>query len=246
MKMKTKLLAACAFLGGMFMASCGEQDHHELWIAYPSQGYSILFADQRVDSISFVTFDSWKINPREEWIKVNGQSYGTINHSNEKRYWITSELEFAQNTTGHSRIGTVDVQSYDYQVGAMYLQFGYLDITHPSPKAEKFYSDTTIPDSVSFCLTADSTLTPVDSLSFYAHDGWEIAYKEGAETEWLTVGKTRGRDGKNSVELKFQENPDTASRHTILLLTSGRVTNEIKVVQPGKKKEETSDDNVVD
>ena len=151
--MKTRLLAACTFVSGLFMASCGDMDQHQLMIAYPAQGYSILFADQTVDSISFLTFDSWKIIiHNNEWIRVTGDESGTIKHDNDKRYWVTTELEFAPNTNRHSRIGAVEVQSYDYQVGARYLQFGHLDITRPSAKVETKLPNSTIPDSVSFCL----------------------------------------------------------------------------------------------
>lgn len=237
--MKTRLLAACTFVSGLFMASCGDMDQHQLMIAYPAQGYSILFADQTVDSISFMTFDSWKIiSHNNDWIRVNGDGSGSIKHDINKRYWITSELEFAPNTTNHSRIGVVEVQSYDYQVGAKYLQFGHLDITRPSAKVETLLTGSTIPDSVSFCL-ADSAFILTDSLCFYVHNRWKLVRKNGDEqVDWVQFDKEEGSAGRSRLIVTFQENKDTTDRSVVFELKSGKVSNDITIKQFGRKKKE--------
>ena len=237
--MKTRLLAACTFVSGLFMASCGDMDQHQLMIAYPAQGYSILFADQTVDSISFLTFDSSKIIiHNDEWIRVTGDESGTIKHDNDKRYWVTTELEFAPNTNRHSRIGAVEVQSYDYQVGARYLQFGHLDITRPSAKVETKLPNSTIPDSVSFCL-ADSAFILTDSLCFDVHNAWELVRKDnGEQVDWVKFDKQYGKPGRNRLIVTFEENEDTTDRSVVFELKSGRVSNDITIKQFGRKKKE--------
>ncbi len=236
MKTKTKFLAAFALVGGLFMASCAEEGQHQLMIGYPAQGYSILHADEMTDSIMFVTFDSWKVTPLQtDWIRVNGKDNGTIKHDDTKRYWIKVNLEFAPNTTAHTRIGAVSVRSYEYEVGAKYLQYGHLDIFHPSAKAETFMSGSTIPDSVSFCL-ADSANVPNDSLCFRVENRWELAFV-GEQPEWLALDAQEGRAGRNRVNLTFEANTDTIARRAVVRLTSGRVSNDIEILQHGRKKE---------
>ena len=238
MKMKTKLLAAFAMAGGLFVTSCGDMDQHQLMIVYPAQGYSVLYADESADSISFVTFDSWRVRPNEpDWIRLTGEETGNIKYDNTKRYWITCELEFAPNTSNKTRLGTVEVFSYEYSVGAKYLQYGHLDISHPEAEVENFREGSTIPETVKFCLT-DSAFVPSDSLCFNVHQRWNLAYKDGQAPSWLKISEMEGTPGKNTLELTFEENLSTEPRSTVLLLTSGRVTNEIKIEQLGRKKKE--------
>lgn len=236
--MKTKFFAVCAFISSLFAVSCGDLDNHELAVVYPAQGYRILYADHTCDSICFVTFDSWRVRPHDEWIRLTGKESGTIKYDNSKRYLISSELEFAPNTTNQTRIGTVEVNSYDYAVGAKYIQFGHLEITHPVAMVDSLRPESTIPHSVSFCLR-DSAFVLADSLCFDVHNVWTLKCKDGEQLpSWITLGKTSGNSGKNSVALTFQENMELTPRSTVLTLTSGRVTNEIKIEQLGRKKKE--------
>ncbi len=236
MKTKTKFLATFALLGGLFMASCNEEGRHQLSIVYPAQGYRILHADEVADSIMFVTFDSWKVTAyQSDWIRVTHNEKGTIQNDGVSAHIITSDLQFAPNATRHSRIGWVTINSYEYQVGAKYLQYGHLDINRPSAKAETFMSGSTIPDSVSFCL-ADSSYTTADSLCFRVQNHWELEFVD-EQPEWISADKMYGHSGRNRVNLTFQANPDTTARRTKVRLTSGRVSNDIEIVQHGRKKE---------
>ena len=237
--MKTRLLAACTFVSGLFMASCGDMDQHQLMIAYPAQGYSILFADQTVDSISFLTFDSWKIIPHANWISLTGDNEGGIKYDYAKRYWITSELKFEPNTTNRTRLGAVEVISYEYHTGATYYQYGHLDIYRPIPKVEKYYKDSRlIPDSVSFCL-ADSAFILTDSLCFDVHNAWELVRKDnGEQVDWVKFDKQYGKPGRNRLIVTFEENEDTTDRSVVFELKSGRVSNDITIKQFGRKKKE--------
>ena len=131
----------------------------------------------------------------------------------------------------------VEVFSYEYSVGAKYLQYGHLDISHPEAEVEKFREGSTIPETVKFCLT-DSAFVPSDSLCFNVHQRWNLAYKDGQAPSWLKISEMEGTPGKNTLELTFEENLSTEPRSTVLLLTSGRVTNEIKIEQLGRKKKE--------
>lgn len=237
--MKTKILAACALLGGLFMASCNEQGQHQLLIAYPAQGYSILYADETIDSISFLTFDSWRVIPREsEWIRLTGDDHGNIKHDDTKRYWITCELQFKQNNTNATRLGTVEVFSYEYSVGANYLQYGHLEISHPAPDVVTLRPGSTIPETVSFCVS-DSAFVRSDSLCFRVRDRWKLTCKDNAELpSWVTLSKTEGTMGKHKIDIAFEENLSVDPRSVVLQLTSGNVTNDIKIEQLGRKLKE--------
>ena len=55
---------------------------------------------------------------------------------------------------------------------------------------------------------------------------------EGETPEWVTLEKTSGERGKNSVKLSFSENTDvTKTREAKLRLTSGVVSNIITIQQ---------------
>lgn len=234
-----KAFAACAgVLGSVLLASCGDQDQHQLGIAYPLTGYSILYADQTADSICFLTFDSWRVSVFEkDWMRVeDGKDNGTIKHDDNKLYYISVPLEFAPNTTHHSRIGEVDVRSYEYIVGARYLQYGHLNISNPLPKDESLMNGTTVPDSVSFTLNCAADAVS-DTLVFSVRGGWELTFVD-AKPEWIDLEKEYGARGRNRVELTFTKNTESEERSATVRLTSGRVTNDIKIVQEGKKEEE--------
>ncbi len=239
MKTKTRFLAAFALMGSLFVASCGEQSQHQLMIGYPAQGYSILHADEVEDSIMFLTYDSWKVaSYQTDWMRVDGNDHGNIKHDDTKRYWITVFLAFLPNTTNPSRLGTMSVRSYEYEVGARYLQYGHLDISRPVAEVEKFMSGSTIPDSVSFCLT-DSASISTDSLCFRVQNRWTLEFV-GEQPEWVKPDAFEGRAGRNRVNLTFEANPDTTARRAVLRLTSGKgdyaVSNDINIVQKGRKK----------
>ncbi len=97
-------------------------------------------------------------------------------------------------------------------------------------------SGSTIPDSVSFCL-ADSAYVPNDSLCFRVENRWTLEFV-GGQPEWLEADAMEGRAGRNRVNLTFVANPDTTARRAVVRLTSGRVSNDIDIVQYGRKKED--------
>ena len=231
--MKKSLFICSVLLGSAWMASCGENDVHELWVGYPN-GISTLYADDTQDSIGFYTYDSWRVTPMASWISMVGNNSGNLVHDNFKRYYVCTELKMERNTTGRSRLGTVLVSSYDYQASGIYLQLGTLNISHPQYTIKNFLQNTYLPDSVAYAIN-DSSFVTADSICFNVKQSWTLAFKDGQQPQWVKLSSTQGYAGKNQVDLTVEENPDTTARTTTLVLQSGGICNEIDIRQLGLK-----------
>ena len=229
-----KIFYLCSvLLGSAWMASCGENDTHQLCVVYPD-GVSTLFADDTRDSIAFYTFDSWKATPMAPWISMKGAGSGNIVHDNMKRYYVSTELTMERNTTGHSRLGTVMVNSYEYAASGIYLQLGTLNITHPQYTIKRYVQGTYLPDSVAYAIS-DSSFVTADSICFDVRQPWTLSFKNGEQPQWVALSASKGYAGKNQVDLTFEENSDTTARIATLLLQSGNICNEIDIRQLGMK-----------
>ena len=229
--MKKKVYSVCAFAAALLLfASCHKDpENHSLFVVYPNpaQPYDgLLFAEEEEDSIVFETFDSYKAVPMDEWITIEaGESY-EVKYDYRNLYAFTTLVSFEPNTTGKSRRGTVRIDSYDYSSAAVFLQLGYMDITHPMPKA-----DTLLADSVTFDLNVNLTSTE-DSICFNVTKPWTLTFAENADQTWAVIDKTSGAAGKNRVNLTVTPNEDTENgRTTVLALKCGEVTNLINIRQ---------------
>ncbi|MBO7067264.1 MAG: BACON domain-containing protein [Bacteroidaceae bacterium] len=222
-----KLYLMCAALASLcFFSSCSNKsEYHGLNILYPSQ-YKILYADEESDSLVFETYDNSELYPLANWIEIiEGSSYDVT--YNNRMYVLVSKLSFAPNTTGRTRRGAVQVNSYEYSSAAVYCQLGCLNISHPLPDIN---DPTQIPDTVSFDLTVDAAAVE-DSICFSVSKAWTIDYAENADRSWATIDKTGGVAGDGSVLLTFEPNTDMQKRTTSFVLKSGGVTNTINVIQ---------------
>lgn len=231
--MKKSLLLVCSLLA--FVTSCvKEPETHQLIL---EKHFSTLYADHTIDSLVFYTFDSWDVTPLNEWIAIEGSSVGKIQYNSGRRYRCVVGLMVTPNTTGKTRDGYVRVSSYDYVSNAIYLQNGWLNITRPAYKVESYFDEgKTVPESVSFTLTVDAQ-TEKDNLTFEVQNGWSLAF-EGTAPDWVTLEKTFGDKGKNTVDLVFTPNSDVDNaREAKLRLTSGAVSNVITIQQRPTKKD---------
>lgn len=230
-KMNRLYLILASFVYFSFFSSCNksEIDNHGLYVLYPSTN-KILYADQVNDSLVFQTFDSYEVIPyKSDWITVTAGASYSVNYDPRKLYTFTTLLEFTQNTTGITRVGSVKIDSYEYSSAGVYFQLGFSDITHPAPK----YSDPTqvIPESASFEMDVDAT-SEEDSICFTVSQPWTLDFEENADRTWATIDKVAGQKGYNKVSVTFTPNTDMVNmRSTAFILKCGDVKNLIKITQ---------------
>ncbi len=225
----TVLMLAGAMLG---MVSCNkDSSFHATRIDYPYNG--LLYADQTLDSIIFSTSDDWSLACPFSWIHIQGNTQGQIKEKM-ALYTLCNHVEFDANTTDSTRIGHIELASY-YNAAALYVQLGFIEITHPVYTVKHYYGNTNVPTKVTFTM-ADSASVMLDSICFNARKDWNLELSADGGSQWVTASKTSGHAGKQSVRINMQQNPDTLARETKAILTSGTVKNVITIRQYGKPK----------
>lgn len=234
--MRNIFYAFCAFVALCSLQSClKDQDNHQLLVVYPN-GCSLLYADQTVDSISFYSFDSWKVTPEKSWITTSSEDNYRVNYDRDTRYLSTCYLNVEPNTTGKARIGTVAVDSYDYTCYGIYYQFSFLNISHPSYSIKSYFdnSNYSLPDTVVFVLV-DSSYVTTDSIAFDVEKSWTLEIPR-EDAGWIQASQTSGKAGHNCVKLTLQENQGYENRKTIMKLSSSGITNDVVLHHFGKPK----------
>ena len=230
--MNKKSVASALLLASvmMHMVSCNKDtSFHAASVDYPYFG--TLFADQTQDSIIFTTTDDWSLLTPHSWIHIQGNTTGTVKESM-AIYTLCNKVNFDENTTDSTRIGHIQLNSY-YNLAAAYIQYGFINITHPDYKVESFYGNSRVPTKVSFTI-ADSANVSTDSICFIAQKDWKLEIKNEGGDAWVAASKTQGNAGKQSIRLSLTQNPGTQDRETKAILTSGTVKNEITIRQFGK------------
>lgn len=225
--MKKTLLLVCGLLP-LVLSCVKDPETHQLLV---ENRFTTLYADQTIDSLVFYTFDSWSVASATGWLTIDGPSEGEIQYNNSRRYRCRAGVKVTPNTTGETRDGYVYVNSYEYTSTFVRLQYGYLNISRPVCTVEEYMDEgQTEPKKVHHTLIVNAQ-TDEDSLCFTVQNNWSLAF-EGETPEWLTLEKTSGERGKNSVKLSFSENTDvTKTREAKLRLTSGVVSNIITIQQ---------------
>ena len=233
-KYMNKKFAASALLlaGAMFgMVSCNKDtSFHATSVDYPYNG--LLYADQTLDSIIFSTTDDWSLATPFDWIHIQGSLQGQVKDQM-AYYTLSRKVQFDENTTDSTRIGHIELSSY-YNSAALYVQMGFIDISHPRYTVKSYYGNTNVPTKVTFTM-ADSASVTLDSICFNARKDWSLELTNSGSRAWVTANKTSGSAGKQSIRLTMEQNPDTLARETKAILTSGAVRNEITIRQFGQK-----------
>lgn len=233
--MNKKSFASVLLLAGamLSMVSCdNDNTFHATSVDYPY--YATLYADQTQDSIIFTTTDNWSLLTPYDWIHIQGQTQGTVKES-KAIYTLRNKVNFDENTTDSTRLGYIELHSY-YNSAGVYIQLGFIDISHPSYKVKSYYENTNIPTKVTFTQT-DSSYVTKDSICFNARKDWTLEFLGNESQTWITADKVSGHSGKQKVTLSMEENTSTEPREVKAILTSGKVKNEITICQKGKRKD---------
>ena len=100
-----------AALCALVLSACSdaEQSFHQLAFEQPGNLVEELYADQRTDSVVFVSYDPWTATASEEWLVLSPTS-GTTPAGVGVRNIV--RLNFRTNDTGLSRTATINVASY--------------------------------------------------------------------------------------------------------------------------------------
>lgn len=223
-----KKIALYSALGlATLLASCDAKENvfEVAQIAYPT-GVSVLYADQSLDSINFVTTFDWSLSTASDWMHIdaNNQS-GSVPKGYMDARRVNIQID--ANQTGESRYGTVLVNFNGQAVGGRYYQLHYLNVRYPKGTEDGQF------------VLQDSAMQVRDSLVFQTYgDNWTLAFKGDAPT-WMRLeddAVTTGRAGKYVVYYKLDKNETEAERSAVFELNSRGVVTEIKVNQQTKKK----------
>lgn len=233
-------LAASLLLGSCIK----DPTNHVLDVVFPKP-YKVLYADDVADSLKFVTFDSYQLSSLCDWLKVDGQAYGSWSYNPKNFYEITTKLRGSINASGRTRSGAIRIDSYEYVSAAAFYQLGCLQITNPAPQAVPphgsilAYLQPGVPDSVRFELSSKADVEEA-TIEFDVKAGWTLSFAEGADTAtWLTLDKTSGEKGISKVPIRMEPNASlNDARRTALVLTSSGVSNEIRITQLPRKDDE--------
>ena len=230
-----KFCLICASVACLsFFSSCKKSDpeNHCLYVVYPDP-YKILYADQEEDSLIFETFDSYEaLSNQPDWITITAGASYVVNYDPRNFYSFKTLLSFSPNTTSKTRVGAVQVNSYEFSSAAIYYQYGFLNINHPDPTLN--YSDAFgayIPESATYELEIAADAES-DSICFTVANTWTLEFSADADQTWLTLDKTSGEKNHNNVTIRLTQNSDEVNaRTTSLLLKSGEVSNVINIKQ---------------
>lgn len=231
MKKKNYLLPLFTLGICMTLTSCFENSgDHLTQIFYPETGRKTLYADQIKDSLIFVTFDDWKLDTVYSQLSDNQKLKLTLNADDlsgsvPQNHYVRRcvEFTFSPNTSDTIRAVAFNLNSYTFEVGAVYEQVHFHNIERPLRRNYEF-------------LLTDTAEAAVDSVIFEAYTDWTLKVKDAEQNNWISVANPSGTKGNNIVRLNLQKNTSNANRSAILLLTSdNNAQTEIRLTQQKAK-----------
>lgn len=236
MKIKSLFAVAAAALAFTACVDDGGNEYHSTSF-YPMTTSGIqCFADQTVDSVRVISYDSWSLTNTCPWMSIseNGRPAPfTVNipagYSSSNRL----DIQLQPNTTGQLRRDQINVVSSFGKIGTVsqtITQFPYHNVIWPNVKSVSV-NGATVYD---FTLNIDAAGTTGDEtknclkLKLFAPnatltsaEGWvRPKQTEGFETEKVVV-----------VPLAVDANSTDAERTAVLTLSSLGINTQIKVVQ---------------
>lgn len=242
---KITLLGALACFAMLFSACNDESYQHRVAVVYPEGAMGFVYADQTVDSITFLTFDTYRYyavssNP-DNFISISEKNASQkIDNVYYQGYYVTLPVYFKANDTTSPRLGYVAVDSksemddWSGTTYGTYFQANWHCISKPSPNY-KYNKDNSLIESCSHVMR-DSAYQVTDTLQFYAYDKWTLA---SADAEIVAPKITSGMKGWQKVPCDITKNlgSDTI-RTTLLLKSENGAKTTIDFQQAPKKKVE--------
>ncbi len=209
-------LATLAFVGCK-----NEVENHQTWLVRPSSGTSVMtYADQKLDSICFMTTESYTLTSSVDWCKIP-EGFKSLKNPYTNTLVISSvPVQLEANTTGEGRMALINIAAGENTITATVYQYPFLCITYPvRGLMDGVLSELLVPSKT---LTAEVNFTTFDS--------WTLVPKDGTWLHVDTKGQS-GSEGEHKVSLTLDANDSGEIRRDTLLLTSRGVTDKIPVAQ---------------
>ena len=200
-------------------------ENHETTLYRPSSGTSIMaHADQKWDSITFITTESYTLASDVAWCQIPEEFRSLNNPYVNTLVLCTAPFYLVTNTSGKARIAIITIQAGEYSVTASIYQYPFLYVQTPT----RNYLNGQLNE-----LEVEAKETSSE-IAFTVYDDWTLTPQEGL---WMHVNTEQqtGHEGSNNVALTFDENSTGADRRDTLLLKSRGVTDKIPVVQLKKQ-----------
>ncbi len=212
-----KYLFLIPLLASLLTIACNkETEYHQTRFLRPGITALRVYADQKVDSISFETTESYELSSNASWCIVPDEYKSLKNPYTNAIILCYAWLQFEANTTGSNREAIIHLGAGDYSIDAYVVQVPYLCVTSPARLNEQLLPLTCAADAESA------------KLCFTTFDSWTLT----TEADWLTIGEPNGFVVENKeVTLTLQPNTTTADREATVVLTSRGVAQNIIVKQ---------------
>ena len=231
-KNKLTLMGLLAGLALTFTACVKDSYQHYVGVAYPQGSIGFIYADQTVDSVCSITYDTYHYYPHSgnpgNFISID-EKVATKKIMN--NYWqgqyFSLPVFFEPNTTDSCRLGYVaidsksEMDSWNATTYATYLQCNWHCIEKPAPRY-KYNKDDTMINGCDHLLL-DSALQVADTIRFYPYDKWTITSSNPEVIEPIP-GKSSGSAYRNNkpeiIPLKVTQNLTKDTIRTTLTITS--------------------------
>lgn len=237
--MKKIILAALALtFTTATLQSCfgGDNENHGTQIFTPTnQGLTELFADQTLDSIHIVSYDSWTARTENaDWFEISDKQCKVP-----AGYIVTQTvlIKTTPNTTGKVRSGSIWIHSDYSEYGPLstnVYQLPWLNISVPVPQYEQVEDKETGNKYVA--VKYESPINAADNYALLACTVYSEATLT-SDADWLSVNNEDQtlKPGNYGIKFVVSPNNDPTDRVAHVTLTSNGVSNVITYTQKGKK-----------
>lgn len=235
--MKKFLLSAAAILCACYACSDGSNEFHATYF-YPQNARGIeTYADQILDSVKVVSYDSWTLKNTAEWVEVEALADGKrqvndIAVTIPAGYYAFTRLDFHMqpNTTGETRYTPIQVTSSFEKIGTVatvLTQYPFLHIVQPAVEQNA--------ETKAYEFKLALTATQTESRIVFTPYAGDATLTSSAS--WLVPEKTSDFEqyAKQTVALTIEKNETEAPRTATLTLTSRGISNVITVTQAAGK-----------
>ena len=236
MKIKTLLAAAAVAFAFTSCDNDGGNEYHSTYFYPMTSNGSEVYADQTVDSVRVISYDSWSLKNTCDWYQVfsNGKE-APLSINIPAGYMSSDRLDFKiqPNTTGKVRKNPVEVVSSFHKIGTvsqMLTQYPYLNIKHPGIVYETEGNQS----SYNFTLTLPASGLDMSNNKYFITF---TVYADGAtlssDASWVSPDQTEGfkKYADQKVTLSVEKNQTNADRTATLTLTSNGISTPIIVKQ---------------